>query len=179
MVKGLVSVELKAGGTGFESKVTRWKEEALERFLKLTETSSPFDGLLLVACRCRRQDRGRAWEPPVLQAELWRAGQWQELTATARRKTTKKEKVARRPVKEVLNKLDWYRREGGPKVALAGHFLKEVGKKNHNVGEYAALWNRMLQEDGHTVQLERVRFHAGKSPWVGTRNVFKHIYKFL
>ena len=86
--------------------------------------------------------------------------------------------AARRLVKEVLNKLDWYRREGGPKVALAGHFLKEVGKKNHNVGEHAALWNRMLQ-DGHTVQLERVRFHAGKSPWVGTRNVFKHIYKFL
>ena len=37
----------------------------------------------------------------------------------------------------------------------------------------------MLQEDGHEVQLERVRFKAGKSPWVGTRSTYKKIYKFL
>ena len=45
--------------------------------------------------------------------------------------------------------------------------------------EYTALWNSMLQEDGHEVQLERVRFKAGKSPWVGTRSTYKKIYKFL
>ena len=62
----------------------------------------------------------------------------------------------------------------------AGRPLFEgAGEKNHNVGEHAALWNRMLQEDGHAVQLERVRFKAGSSPWVGTRSTFKKIYKFL
>ena len=135
--------------------------------------------IFLAACRCRRQVGGNAWEPPVLKAELWHEGEWQELAATANRKPTTKRKPAKRPVEEVLDKLEWYRREGGPKVALAGHFLKEPGKKNHNVGEHAALWNRMLQEDGHAVQLERVRFKAGSSPWVGTRRTFKKIYKFL
>ena len=79
MVKGLVSVELKTGGTGFPSKVEHWKKEALEKFLKLTATLSPFEGLLLVACKCRRKDRGNAWEPPVLSAELWHQGEWQQL----------------------------------------------------------------------------------------------------
>ena len=171
-----MSVELKTGGAGFAGKVESWKEEAVERFLRLTERPSPFEGLLLVACRCKRQ--GRAWEPPALQAELWHEGEWQELTATVKSKATKKRKTVS-SVAKVLDKLKWYKREGGPKVALASHFLKEVGKNNHNVGEYAALWNRMLQEDGHEVRLERVRFKAGSSPWVGTRSTFKKIHKFL
>ena len=76
-------------------------------------------------------------------------------------------------------KLEKYTTPGGQKVALASHFLKEVGKKNHNVGEHVSLWNDSLAEDGCEVRLEKLRFKAGSKPWVGTRAVYKRVYSFL
>ena len=169
-------MELKVGGSaGFEAKVERWKTESLNRLLQLLEKPSRFQALLLVSCKAKRVRGGNSWEQPFLQVELWYRDDWQALSQVSVRKAVKKKSL----VKDVLDSLKWYQNPGAPKVALVSNFLKKVGKPNGNCGKYVQVWNKALEEEGFEVLFERLRFHSGSKPWVGTRQLFKKAYEWL
>ena len=163
------------------SKVVDWRKESLDRFSALVEQPSNFQALVLVSCKATRTAGSSQWEPPVLEADLWFRGEWQSLKPEGKKPQVRK--AQKKPAEELLGALEWRTNpEGGPKVALVSHFLKELGKPRDNVGKYCEVWKTYLEDEGEeALQLpfRRLPLKAGSKPWVGTKTAFRKVYQLL
>ena len=64
----------------------------------------------------------------------------------------------------------------GEKVGYVKHFLDALGLSSLNPGRRARTWNKLLTQAGLDLLEEVELEEAGKTPWVGTKAVFRFLY---
>lgn len=176
---GLNSAEIKVfSSQGLERKETAAKAKAVTRFQSLQNIDSRFTGLLFVCASIASEGPG-AWSEPRLTVDLWTlAAGWSQLGAFGRRVP----KVKRnRTLTQILSAVRFYDCDG-QKLGLVGDFVKAVGFKKRHTYKRCAVWNARLKKLGHTKVFERIALdvaNPGKTPWVGTRSLFRQVWPFL
>jgi hypothetical protein len=178
VVKGLLSVELKMRSRhrGHRKVLSLLKEECEARFKLLRRLPSqvPVQGVVL-AVAWSSKVAGGGWAAPNLHVELLTEEGWQQLKAPA----VPKRRL--RPLQELFAEMTRHRVPGqAARVGKVSQFLKALNRTKRVVASVARVWNRMLSDDGRPLRLVKKRVgHRGSVPWVGTKPLFRRMYRLL
>ena len=183
-ISGRLWVELKCfSSSGFETKLRRQKgilEGKLEEVMAIDDS---VEGVLLVISNCAR-DGPCHWQVLLLRACLYAEGDWVDVGVERRRARGRVQGI-KRNLSEVFAEMEWFWRPGmvarGAKLGLLAHFLSALGLSKQNATGRAAHFNKLLEEVGSVSKLEQVALpnRDGKAPWMGTKAVFRALYKRL
>ena len=119
--------------------------------------------------------------PPALLCELLQAdGDWRALAGSDR--VDRGQVAGEKPTfAKVWSKMQKTVRVGGRSVKLLKHFLEALDLPVADAGKRAATFNKILAKSGSSGRLQQknVPNISGIPPWVGTKDVFRSVYKLV
>lgn len=180
-VTGLVWVEVKAfGKLSFEKRAKRTRTTLRTEFASLQSRDPSFEAVLFLAAEC--ETLGGDWGTPKLKAELLTSadGEWQKLGG--RRKAARGQAQGKPSFLNLWGRLQKHTTaEKGQKVRLLKHFLRELRLPHNSTTQRVETYNKLLRAASRTERLvqEKVLELSGSAPVVGTKEVFRELYKLL
>ena len=127
---------------------------------------------------CTTSLRNGVWDRLSVEAELWFGGRWQLVGVCGEVRGQKKDLPS---LAKVLGALTWHTVPGRRrKVAEVTAFLSELNQRSNNAGQRAKAWNQLLEAHDISARCERMSLGTrGLSPWVGSANAFRAIYRLM
>ena len=176
---GLNSTEIKVFSVqGIERKTQTAKNKALTRFQSLQKVDGRYTGLLFICVTIATEGPG-AWSEPRLTADLWMSTSgWNQLGAFGRRHPKLK---VNRTLTQILGAMRFYEHDG-QQLALVSDFVRELGLKKRQTYNRCKVWNTRLNKVGFRQLFVRIPLdvaNPGRAPWVGSRELFKQVWRFL
>ena len=177
-VPGKVWVEVKAfGKVRFKKQVEKERKTLRTDFSSLKRKDSRFGAVLLLAAEC--EALGDNWGQPVLRPELLKAegGDWESLSS--KRKAARGQAQSKPAFSTLWTRLEKHTTAAGEKVCLHKHFLAELGVPTSNTPDRMRTHNKLLRLAGRGERLaqKKVLEKSGKAPVVGSKQVFRELYK--
>ena len=179
-VVGRVWVEVKSfGKQRFEKQAENARKTLRKEFTSLKSREPRFGGVLFLAAEC--ETLAGNWGPFSLKAELLSSpeGAWQKLAGG--RKAARGQAQSKPAFLQLWGRLEKHTTTAGVQVRLLKHFLQELGLPTNNTAQRRQTYNEKLRVAGRAERLEqqKVLEKSGKAPVVGTRQVFRELYKLL
>ena len=180
-VLGRVWVEVKTfGKKTFKKEAEKARTVLRAEFASLKRRDSRYGGVMLLAAVC--EVVGNEWGCPVLKPELLTSegGEWQKLAG--------KQSVARGQSRSNATFLQVWggmakhtKSEDGAKVRMLKGFLLGLELPREDTTQKMTTYNKLLRLAGCSERLEQKRVVqcSGKAPVVGTKSVFRELYKLL
>ena len=177
---GKLWLELKlfaAEGCRRQAALTKdWLKETLP---KVQAKDPSVGGVALLVVKVEKE--GVAWGRPALLCELLQAdGDWRALAGSDR--VGRGQVAGEKPTfAKVWSKMQKTVRVGGRSVKLLKHFLEALDLPVADAGKRAATFNKILAKSGSSGRLQQknVPNISGIPPWVGTKDVFRSVYKLV
>jgi hypothetical protein len=149
-------------------------------FATLQKRDQRFGAVLLLAAEC--ETLGSDWAVPKLKAELLAGvqGKWQKLGRS--RKAARGQAQGKPTFLRLWGSLEKHTTAaGGQKVRLLKHFLRELKLPHNDTTQRVKTYNKLLRAASRTERLvqEKVLEKSGLPPVVGTKEVFRELYKLL
>lgn len=179
LVDGLLSIEVKIRrcGHNFARVLQMIKADMETRYqaLQKLQSQKPIQGLALILCKAAKNWANK-WIVSGFVVELFTGKTWVKLHASSVPRQVLK------PVAAVLSEIIWHKHpKKKGQVGLLSSFVKAIGKSTAHVGVRAALWNKLLAQEGAKERVQKLKLNLkpGQPPWVGSASAFKKIHKII
>ena len=177
-------VEIKVtAANDFGAEVEKFLEALEAKLPQVQQADSSIGGVLLMAARAEKL-AGAGWAAPKVEALLHTPGSgWRLLCGSGPQRVARGQaKLEKPPVAKLWKQMEWFDLAGGAgTVGLLFHFLQGLGLPTGSAGKRARTFNKLLGKAGHPGRLvqKKIPNRAGDPPWVGSKETFREVYKFL
>ena len=180
-VNGRCWVELKMfSAATFDEEMRLYKNRLKQSLPHVQSNDDSIGSVMLLAAKVEKE-AGR-YAKPVLQACLLKpsSGRW-VVMAGSRRTSRGQAKQPKPTFTQVWGKMSIHRASDGTEVGLLSHFLQALSLPNRSTGKRAQTLNKLLRSRGPANVLKKRKLPAltGQPPWVGSKKVFRHLFKVL